>query len=186
MWNSLAARLKIRDFRRQEDGSASIEALIMAPAMFWVFMAMFSFFHTYQEYSVNQKTAYTISDMISRETLPLDSDYLDGLQDILGYLTHSTGEPAIRVTSLQYNETEKRFYVHWSRARGFVSPVLDEDVVNWTSRVPVLSDGEYIVITETFSRFDPPFKVGLLRQDIDNFVFTRPRYAPRVLYDGSV
>lgn len=186
MWQSLSAHLKLSDFRRKEDGSASLEALIMAPAMFWIFMAMFSFFHTYQEYSVNQKTAYTLSDMISRETLPLDGLYMDGLQDMLGYMTHSTGDPAIRVTSLKYNATEKRFYVHWSRARGSVTPVSDADVATWTSRVPILADGEYIVITETFTKFDPPFKVGLLRQDIDNFVFTRPRYAPRVLYEGSV
>ena len=33
-------------FLRDQDGSASIEAVIMMPMVFWVYLAMFTFFQT--------------------------------------------------------------------------------------------------------------------------------------------
>ena len=48
-----------------------------------------------------------------------------------------------------------------------------------------MPDGEFIVITETWTKDKPPFNVSLGAQDIENFVYTRPRYAPRVLYSGA-
>ena len=181
----ILSRLNIGRFGRDEKGSASIEAMIMIPMVFWVYLAMFAFFQTYQEYNANQKAAYTIGDMISRETLPLDVNYLNGVQQLLDYMTRSSETASVRVTSLQYNLAEDRFYVHWSRSRGLRPPVTDADVSTWTSRIPIMPDGEFIVITETWTKYDPPFNVGLGAQDIENFVYTRPRYAPRVLYSGA-
>lgn len=185
MLKCLIKRFAAGEFRRDETGSVSLEAIIMMPLVFWTYLAMFSFFDAYQEYNVNQKAAYTISDMISRETLPLDAAYLDGVQELLDYLTHSTTDAKVRVTSLRYNKDDLRFYVHWSRARGGQQPVTDSEVAAWTSRIPELTDGEYIVITETWTDYTTPFSVGLPDQLIENFVFTRPRYAPRVLYQGT-
>lgn len=186
MLRSHFKRFTSGDFRRDETGSVSIEAIIMMPLVFWTYLAMFAFFNTYQEYNVNQKVAFTIGDMISRETLPLDQAYLDGVQDLLDYLTHSSAEVGVRVTSLRYSKEDSQFYVHWPRARGGLTPVIDTDVATWTTRVPKLTDGEYIVITETSTNYAVPFNVGLGDREIENFVFTRPRYAPRVLYDGTI
>ncbi len=185
MFRTLLTSRKLRSFARNEDGSASLEAMIMMPLVFWVYMAMFAFFNTYQEYNVNQKAAYTIGDMISRETLPLDTKYMDGVQDLLDYMTHSSEVATVRVTSLKYDADNKRFHVDWSRTRGQVQPATNTDVAQWTTRIPALADDEYIVVTETLTKYDPPFNVGLGRREIENFVFTRPRYAPRVLYTGS-
>jgi len=45
---------------------------------------------------------------------------------------------------------------------------------------------ERLTIVETFVKYDPPFNSGLSNHEITNFVFTRPRYAPRVLwYDAG-
>ena len=55
----ILSRLNIGRFGRDEKGSASIEAMIMIPMVFWVYLAMFAFFQTYQEYNANQKAAYT-------------------------------------------------------------------------------------------------------------------------------
>lgn len=185
MFRTITKRLKMRRFAQKEDGSIAIETLIVMPMIFWVYIAMFAFFQTYLEYSNNQKAAFTIGDMISRETLPLDSDYLDGVQELLVYMTNSSAETAVRVTSLKYNLTEERFYIDWSRSRGSHQPLTNSDVALWSTRIPKLSDNEYIVITETWTTYDPPFDTGLGNQEIENFVFTRPRYAPQVHYTGS-
>ncbi len=185
MFKRIVKCLGLHSFAHKEEGSVSIEALIMMPVVFWVYAAMFTIFQTYQEYTVNQQAAYTIGDMISRETLPLDGDYLDGVQELLDYMTNSKTQSTVRVSSLQYNAAAKRFYLHWSRARGSAQPVTDADVSAWTDRLPIMPDGEYIVVTETWTQYTPPFNIGLGQPDIKNFIFTRARYAPRVLYTGS-
>lgn len=185
MLKHLTKTLGLRRFAGQEEGSVSLEALILMPMLFWVYASMFSIFETYEEYSLNQKAAYTIGDMISRETLPIDTGYLDGAQDLLDYMTNSPEQSTLRVTSLKYNQTEGRFYVHWSRARGAGEPVTDNDVATWHNRLPLIPDDEYIVVTETATTFSPPFNIGLGHPTIENFVFTRARYTPRVLFTGT-
>ena len=185
MVKRLTRTLGLHRFARQEDGSVSLEALILMPMIFWVYASMFSIFETFEEYSVNQKAAYTIGDMISRETLPIDTGYLDGAQDLLDYMTNSPEQSTLRVTSLKYNETDGRYYVHWSRARGPGMPVTNADVAQWNDRLPTVPDAEYILVTETATTFRPPFNIGLGHPVIENFVFTRARYAPRVLFTGS-
>ncbi len=175
----------MRKFARQDEGSVSIEAMILMPMVIWVFAAMFSIFDTYKEYSLSQKAAYTIGDMISRETVPIDTEYLDGAQDLLDYITNSQDQSALRVTSLKYNGADNRFYVDWSRSRGPGQPATDSDVATWTDRLPTIANNEYIVVTETMTTFSPPFNIGLGKPNIENFVFTRARYAPRVLFIGS-
>ena len=76
------ARLKVGlrsvlrcDFARREDGTIALEAMVMTPILFWTFLALFSIFDTFRTYSANQKAAFTVSDAISRETVPLDDDY---------------------------------------------------------------------------------------------------------------
>ena len=49
--------------------------------------------------------------------------------------------------------------------------------------LPVMPDNETVVVVETFVRYDPPFNTGLTNREIHNFVFTRPRYAPQVLWN---
>lgn len=185
MFKLFAKRAGLDNFARKEEGNVSLEAVILMPMVFWVFAAMFTIFQTYQEYSVNQQAAYTIGDMVSRETLPLDGDYLDGVQQLLNYMTAPNNDSSVRVTSLRYDDATKRFYVHWSRARGALQAVVDSDVATWTNLLPIMPDGEYIVVTETYTPFTPPFNIGLGQREISNFVFTRARYAPRVLFTGA-
>ena len=186
MVTSYFKRRVLARFLRDQDGSASIEAVIIMPMVFWVYLAMFTFFQTYQEYYTNQKAAYTIGDMISRETLPMDTAYMDGVRDLLDYMTRSSGPATVRITSAKYDQANKRFLLHWSRARGNLTDATQADVTSWTNRIPELEDGEYITITETWTSFSPSFNIGLPVQEAKNFVFTRPRYAPWVLYsDGA-
>jgi Flp pilus assembly protein TadG len=185
MFANITKSFGLRKFARQEEGSVSLEAMILMPMVIWVFAAMFSIFETYEEYSLNQKAAYTIGDMISRETLPIDAEYLNGAQDLLDYITNSQEQSTLRVTSLKYDGYDKRFYVHWSQSRGPGQPATDSDVASWTDRLPTITDNEYIVVTETMTTFSPPFNIGLGKPDIENFIFTRARYAPRVLFTGS-
>jgi len=172
-------------FFRDEDGSIALETVILLPVIFWTFLSMFSIFDAFRQYSLNQKAAYTIGDAISRETIPINNDYLDGSIRMFEYLTRSQNEASLRVTSVWYDADADRFYTDWSQVRGWMPSLTDGDVQDWHDRLPVMPDNERIVVVETWSNYDPPFNTGLEEREIRNFVFTRPRYAPRVLFDAN-
>lgn len=171
------------DFMRKEDGSISIEAMIVLPLMFWAFLAMFSIFDAFRMYGINQKAAFSIGDAISRETLPLDDDYLDGVHSLFEYLSLSEGSSSMRVSSVWFDAANNRYRTDWSRTRGDVMALSSGDVQSWHDRLPVMPDNERILLVETWSDYEPPFATGLEEREIQNFVFTRPRYAPRVCWE---
>ena len=172
-------------FKRSEEGSIAVETVIMLPLMFWAYLVMYSTFDTFRMYNLNQTAAYTVGDAISRETQAIDPNYLQGMHELFEYLTRGTGQTAIRVSSIWYDQENDRFHTDWSQVRGTVQPLTSEDVHSWHSKLPVMPNNERVTLVETWRDFDPLFKTGLERRDIYNFVFTRPRNAPRTVWSDS-
>lgn len=169
----------VHGFSRDERGSIAVEAVLILPILFWVYLALFSSFHAFRTYTLNQKAAYTIGDMISRETSPLDTAYMMGARGLLGYLTNArTDDVSVRVTQVKFDAASNGFNRIWSTAEGFQTEATDADIGTWQEKLPVMPDGEQIIVVETVFKYTPPFDVGLHQRDIDNFVFTRSRYAP--------
>lgn len=176
----------LRHFRKSEGGSLSVEAVLIVPFVIWGYLANYAFFHAYRTHAVNQKIAYTIGDIISRETNPLDSAYLTGSRQMLAYLTANTVDNvAIRVTSVRYDANNDIYKRDWSEKKGWEPPLSNNDVKNLRDYLPVMPHNERVVVVETFVKYDPPFNTGLTNDEIHNFVFTRPRYAPRVLWSSN-
>lgn len=174
---------KLRRFRDEQSGNVAIEAVILVPIMIWGYMAMFSIFDTYRQYTAQQKAAYTISDLISRQATPLDADFLDGSHELFQTLTRSIGETGLRVTVAKYDLNIQEYQVVWSRTRGGMIALASQDIADWSDRLPVLPQDDQIIIVETTALFDPVYELGLGLKTINNFVFTRPRYATQVCMD---
>ena len=172
-------------FRDDREGSVTVEVVVLLPLLFWAFCGLYSFFDVFRQNSISQKAAYTVSDMLSRETTPVTDDYLDSMQQLLGFLTRSTEDRQIRVTVVRWDEDSSEHSVEWSQTRGGVE-ALDGDTVNgWTDRLPVMVDEERLILVETWVHYTPPFNIGLGDQVLRTFVFTRPRFAPQVLFQAS-
>ncbi|MBD3662504.1 hypothetical protein H9Q16_01060 [Sulfitobacter sp. TSTF-M16] len=171
-------------FLRREDGSVAVEAMIILPVIFWAYLCMFAIYDAYRMFSVHQKAAFTISDAISRETMPIDDDYLDGTHDLFEYLSRSQGQTSMRVSQIWYDEDNDSYRADWSEVRGSISPLSDAQVSNWHDKLPVMPDNERIVLLETWSNYDTPFETGLTADEIRTYVFTSPRYAPAVCFDA--
>ncbi len=182
--HKLTARL--RRFCDDEQGNVAIEAVIILPIMFWAYLAMFTIFDTYRQYTSQQKAAYTISDLISRQATPLDAGFLDGTHNLFETLTRAVGQTGMRITVARFDQTLAEYQVIWSRTRGGMVPLGSTDIADWTNRLPVMPQGDQIIIVETTSEFAPVFNIGLDRQRINNFVFTRPRYAGQVCFFTGV
>jgi hypothetical protein len=173
---------KIRRFRDDQQGVIAIETVILIPILIWGYIAMFTIFDTYRQYTAQQKAAYTIADLISRQATPMNADFIDGSHELFMNLTRSNGAPGMRVTVAKYDLIAEEYIVVWSRTRGGMLGLQSVDVANWSDRLPELRLDEQIIIVETQSAFTPVFNIGLGDKNITNFIFTRPRYATQVCY----
>ncbi len=179
------ARARLRLFRGEQSGTVTIEAVIMLPILFWAFCALYTFFDAYRYTSIAHKTAYTISDAISRETNPIDDAYLDGQHELMSFLTRSSNTHRLRVTIVRFDADEDEYLTEWSEVRGPVTPHPEGDASALADQLPTMVDEERLIIVETWSDYEAPFRIGLDDTAIQTFVFTRPRFAPQVLFEAS-
>lgn len=173
------------DFARREDGTVSIETMVLVPVMFWALLVGFSIHDAFRTYGLHSKAAYSIGDAVSRETVPIDDAYFSGALDAFEYLAHSQDKTQMRLSQLWFDADANEYRRDWSQVKGnTISPLTDSEVRLWHSKLPVMPDNERIVLLETWSEYDPMFNIGLTSNDIQTFVFTRPRYAPVVCFDA--
>ena len=174
----------VRAFRDDARGSVSVEFALIMPFLFWAFGASYVYFDGYRQSSVNLKAAFTIGDMISRETDPLNDAYMDSMYNLLNLMTRTPSDTTLRVTVVRWDEDDDRYYFDWSQTRGAVLPMTDADVIQMADKLPVMPDNERVILVETSNSFVPLFNIGMDTLSLDNFVFTRPRFAPQVLWES--
>jgi hypothetical protein len=178
-------RTFLNQFRREEDGSVVVEAMLILPILIWCFMGTFVFFDAYRTQGANVKAAYVLGDIISRETEYISPSYMDSLFALQGFLVDTGTNQQLRVTVVEFTGPNHNngFDVVWSQARGgavaMTSANLDSQFDDY---IPVMSIGDSVIITETWIDYDPRYSVGLQdasgNTDIEfrEFVVTRPRY----------
>ena len=179
------AKTRLRAFWSDTDATATVEFVVATPMLFWALAACYVYFEGFRQSSINLKAAYTISDMISRETAAINDDYLDSIYALHRFLTRATSETTLRVSVVRWDEDDNRFYEDWSETRGAVDPMTTSEVLSLTDKLPVMPDAERVILVETTNTFIPVFdNVGLSTVSLDNFVFTRPRFAPQVAWES--
>jgi len=184
MFTMLKTRLKL--FKDDVAGSASVEAAIVIPFIFWAFGAGFTFFEAYRAQAVAEKAAYAVSDMISRETLEISPDYITNMRKIYRDLSGLTNaETALRVTVMRWDEEDGRLYIDWAKRRGDIPRLRNRDVADYQDLLPTMVDNERIILVETSSDYSPAFNFALPPRQIETFVFVRPRYAPQLVFNSD-
>lgn len=172
-------------FARDTHGSITVEFVLMAPMMFWAVMASYVYFDGYRQSALNLKAAYTVSDLISRETAAINNDYIDSMYNVLELMVRPDSTMKMRISVVRYDQADDRYYVDWSKARGYTTVRTDDNVMDIKTKLPVMPDGERVILVETDNTYVPLFNVGLGDKELDNFVFTRPRFAPLVAWSDT-
>ncbi|TNF59630.1 MAG: pilus assembly protein [Rhodobacteraceae bacterium] len=173
---------RLKAFRDDTRGSVTVEFAMMMPLLFWAYGASYVFFDAYRQSAVNLKAAYTIGDLVSRETRALNEAYIDSLYNMTQLLTRTNSPLSMRITVVRWDADDDMYYFDWSKARGSVQPMTQNDLDELEARLPTMPDQERVIVVETWNTWTPPFNVGMTKTDIDNFVFTRPRFAPQVVF----
>ncbi len=175
----------LRAFASDTRGVISLEFVIMMPALFITYMSAYVYFDGYRQAGVNLKAAYTISDLVSRETNVVNNNYIDSMYSLMQELTRSNNPVRLRISVVRWDEGDDRYYLDWSEARGVDYPrLLNSDLQQIEAKLPTMPDNERVILVETSNTFEPLYKIGMDNISIDNFVFTRPRFAPLVVFNG--
>jgi hypothetical protein len=178
---------RLRRFARDTDGNVSIEALIWLPLILSLMAATFSLHDAFRHKAMNIKAAYTISDAISRETDPIDGAYLDGMVQLLEFLTRSEGTYSLRVTLVRYDDNQNKYIREWSQTRGAFAALQTADLAEMEGRLPNMLHNERVIVVETETYYEPPFVVPGLNEAglFYNYGFTRPRFAPKIVWSNG-
>lgn len=186
MFNHLKARLS--RFASDDEGTVAVDAIIVFPILLWLFGAIWVYFDVSRQQSTHQKANYTIGDMISRETDPLDDYYLDSAFKMYNVLSKSDAtESSIRVSVIRWEGSldNGEYELQWSQARGNKTALDQSDLTGMETHLPIMLDQDEIVLVETWEDYNPVFEAGLSAFEIQTYSFTRPRFAPKVLFLGE-
>ncbi len=191
-----AAAAALGRFARDESATITIESMLVLPFFLQFYVAAYVFFDMFRMATINEKAAYTIADVISRRNpgADVDQDYIDGLNTLFDYLIDGRGATWIRVTSVVFSGTNDRYEVEWSATTGGY-PVLDTGIIQTHANyLPIMPDGDTVVLVETNTTFQlnatpafgGDFLFGVLGQrELETYIFTRPRFAPRIGFASS-
>jgi hypothetical protein len=178
-------RLALLSFRRDDGGSVVAEAVIVLPLFLWAYIALFVYWDAFRSMNTVQKSAFTISDIISREQTGITTAYVDGMGKALEYLIDEDQDAILRVTSVTWSATNNQFEVHWSRSpENKLSELTDATLQEFAYQIPTMSPGDYVIVLEVEVNYQPTFDIGMPAQTFKQFVVTRPRFLPCLPLDA--
>ncbi len=181
------ARNRLARAWREDQGSLSVEAAILLPLLLITILFLYVAFDAFRQHAVNQRANYTIADMLSRQTDFVTPAYMDGLEGLMEFLSAAPDEDIdLRITVVSYDEDDDSYSVEWSQARGSnLSPLDDATLEGYRDRLPRMVDGEQLILTETRVEYQSPINARLFVRPYNTYVFTRPRFAPQLLWNDA-
>jgi len=179
-----------RKFARDEEGAVIAEFLFAMCWLCWWYVAAFAFFDGFRQYNASIKATYTVGDILSRQVFPVDRGYLEGLKGLYEYTIKFGSTPELRYTSVKWDATDERYEIHWSYSTGGQPALTDSDIPDIKDKLPILVDGEHVILVESSSIYRTLFRVGVKQGlEFNNFMVTSPRFTPRLEFqyaDGTI
>lgn len=177
-------------FGREEKGVVLAEFLFAMMWLTWWYVAAFAFFDGFRQYNASIKATYTVGDILSRQMFPVNTGYLEGLKGLYEYSIKFGSTPELRYSSVKWVDDPGRYEVHWSYATGNEPKLTDADLPDMLDKLPILTDGEHVIVVESSSVYRTLFAVGVKDGlEFENYMVTSPRFTPRLEYqlaDGTL
>ena len=171
-------------FTRDERGSYSMELMILFPMLVFGYMGMFVFFDAFRQQNANLKASYTLSDILSRQTNPVDQSWMTGLNQMLDYLTASNHPTYLRTTTVYWDENRQQHVKIWSEGSFGVAGLSQDEVDReLTPKIPMMAHADTAIVVETFMMYEPLINVGIGPTEFHNVVVTSPRFSGHLCWN---
>ena len=180
-------RTRLRDFAQDASGSLSVEAAVMAPFLLGLFAVTFMWFDAFRTKNTVLKATYSVADMISRETVPLNDAYLNGLNTVFRFMADTPDPTNLRITTAKCTDNcddalLRDLEMCWSWASGDIPVHTETTFHSLEDAIPLMVLGDTVVVTEGGVDYSPLFKRWIGDMELRNTIVTRPRFAPQVAY----
>src|SRR5690606_41586383 len=127
--------------------------------------------------ATNSKAAYTIGDLLSRETDPVDQEFIDGMKEVYDYITLSDPSKTwVRVSVVRYDGDDDELKLLWSEVAGNTTPITDDTFPNIEARIPDMAEEDTVIVVETNMPYVMAMDLGWKGFTYYNIVITRPRF----------
>lgn len=177
-----------RRYLRRDEGTVAVEGIIVAPMLIFALMFCYTYFAAFQAKSAANRANYMISDYVSRQTDTIDPTFMAGLGDVYRFLNND-GDISLRISSVKFVvdpvTSEESHELVWSYAEGKYEALTNETIAAIEARIPLLANGEEVVVVETERGWMPFFRVGLSELAFADIVTTKPRFTSQVIYDDG-
>ncbi|MEM9754839.1 MAG: hypothetical protein AAF914_02540 [Pseudomonadota bacterium] len=177
-----------RDFLRDSRGAVAFEAVIITPILAFLFVGSFIFFDAFRTYNTSLKATYAVADVLSRQTELIYGSDIEGLADVFQHITRNVSGSSMRVTEIAWDEdagSDGEYGITWSYATDGETVLRPPDIGGILDQLPVMADGERVILVETFLPYEPFFDIGLNDIEFTNFTITRPRFAGQLPFDDG-
>lgn len=170
-------------FKSDNTGVMTMEFMVLLPVLLMWFAGMFVFFDAFHKWMKSLKASYTISDLVSRQTVVDDAFIfaLDGLFDSISQ-TKDKGTTWVRVS--QVRQFNGALELLWT------TPTYDDGVVlsdtfsieDIRGNIPTLVDNEYVVVLQSYRPFNPLFDwVGISATTFSNTIVAPLRFTSNLI-----
>lgn len=184
-------------FLGETRATVSVETVLVFPMLAWWYIGAYVFFDAYRSYAASVRSSYVVADIVSRSRDVVQREFLDGLDVLLDRMVLTTGDPAVRVSSVLFDETPSpRYVLQWTYSTGEMPALtqgyLDSMVEEW---IPAMANQETVILFESAVPYTPPYNMGLdlttfwRTADLNpgnwyNVVVTRPRFSQQLVIEG--
>ena len=165
-------------FIKDEDASITVEFVIVTPVMVLWWIGSMVFFDAFEARSGAARSAYTIADLISRQT-DTTNDYIDSLLVLQNRMRPREPIGSVRVSEL-YRDASGTLSVVWSYATsGQADALLLADVPLVT--LPIVNNESYVMLIDTTIPYIPLSDIiGIPAQTWVNRIYINPRFTDRI------
>jgi len=182
-FRSILSRLSV--FRDDTRGSMTVEMVVTMPILIWGLVATYDFFEIHRFQSARDKATYTLADMLSREEVAINDIYLDNAKTLFDQIANDSAANQIRISAIQFDGTANEYVTQWSEVRGtggLVPFARDEEFPDGANTLPILNNGEVIILLESNAIFEPILELVFSGEvPIETRVFTSLRFAPQLI-----
>ncbi|MEM7641968.1 MAG: hypothetical protein AAF366_05520 [Pseudomonadota bacterium] len=174
----------LRRFLRAEDAAVSVEAAIMMPVLIVFAVASYTYFESYRRGATLTKTAYAMTDVISRLDDPLTPRFIAGIEDMFEFVTGTDDDLLIRITQLRHEDGVLK--LRWSHTNTGQDQLTQETLLLHLDHIPSLRPNEHLFVFEASALHMPAFNIGLPIRRAHAIVPSKTRSGFELEWDPTV
>jgi len=163
-------RQALATFRKDSTGSVAVETALIFPTLLFALFVMMNIFDAYRAKSTTEKAAFAVSDMLSRETMAVDANYIDGAHAVLEQMSTVRSGHDLTVSHVYWSEQSNgsgELVLAWSHSNDGGSGITASEFEAMKDKLPVLVHGESLIVVETSAQYSPPILAGWSGTHVD-------------------